>query len=300
MPRLLLEGRSITELLARVRAEHGPDVRIVSADRVRTGGVGGFFARESYALTVELDGPVEASADSAVDRALDGALAPSAAVAQRAERSSVDPQAPGTLLDLAAAIDAAEAAERGVVLGTAPMHATAAAPAAPAVSTATATAAPSGPAPSGPALSGPALSGPALSGPAPSGPAPSGPALSTSGSGFAEILARLAALEGPAPVAVPDPEPTAGPGALALDAAGWDRLRGLLSELCGYDLAAETGALVLVLAPPAATTPPAPPLPAAQPAAAPTQAPPAQAAEPFLPRQGRHRRGVVAEFASTN
>jgi hypothetical protein len=52
---LLFEGRSLTELLARVRAEHGEDVRIVAADRQRTGGVAGFFARETYAVTVELD-----------------------------------------------------------------------------------------------------------------------------------------------------------------------------------------------------------------------------------------------------
>lgn len=104
MPRLLLEGKSLTELLARVRAEHGDDVTIVAADKVRTGGIGGFFARESYALTVEL-GPAGP------------AVAP--VLSERAAAA----QAPGSLLDLAAAIDAAEAAEQGVILATAPMHA---------------------------------------------------------------------------------------------------------------------------------------------------------------------------------
>lgn len=102
MPRLLLEGKSLTELLERVRAEHGDDVTIVAADKVRTGGIGGFFARESYALTVEVG------------------QAP-AADPLRTERAAAA-QAPGSLLDLAAAIDAAEAAEQGVILATAPMR----------------------------------------------------------------------------------------------------------------------------------------------------------------------------------
>ena len=105
MPRLLLEGKSLTELLAQVRAEHGDDVTIVAADKVRTGGIGGFFARESYALTVEV---AQASA----------AEPPQPVMSERAAAA----QAPGSLLDLAAAIDAAEAAEQGVILATAPMH----------------------------------------------------------------------------------------------------------------------------------------------------------------------------------
>lgn len=103
MHRLLLEGKSITALLAQVRAEHGPDVTIVAADKVRTRGLGGFFARESYALTVEVDGP----------GGIDSPLMHERAVAA---------QAPGTLLDLAAAIDAAEATENSVILATRPMH----------------------------------------------------------------------------------------------------------------------------------------------------------------------------------
>ncbi|MBG0833331.1 hypothetical protein HS041_37145 [Planomonospora sp. ID67723] len=53
--RLLLEGTDIEELLTRVRDEHGPNISIVSADRVRTGGFAGFFARQRYELTVEVN-----------------------------------------------------------------------------------------------------------------------------------------------------------------------------------------------------------------------------------------------------
>ncbi|WP_062305257.1 hypothetical protein [Demequina subtropica] len=55
MPRrLLLEGPDAEALLVRAREEHGPEVRVVHAERVRTGGVLGFFARDTYALTVEV------------------------------------------------------------------------------------------------------------------------------------------------------------------------------------------------------------------------------------------------------
>jgi hypothetical protein len=42
-------------VLARVREEHGPDANIVSADLTRRGGVGGFFARETFEVVVELE-----------------------------------------------------------------------------------------------------------------------------------------------------------------------------------------------------------------------------------------------------
>ena len=52
--RLLLEGDNLESLLSRVRDEYGPSAQIVSAERMRTGGVAGFFAKERYELTVEL------------------------------------------------------------------------------------------------------------------------------------------------------------------------------------------------------------------------------------------------------
>lgn len=97
--RLLLEGPDIEDLLARVREEHGPGVRIVQADKLRSGGVGGFFAREKFAVTIELP---ENTAGPADVRAVDQ---------------------PGTLLELADAIDAAEAAEANVTMSTAGMSA---------------------------------------------------------------------------------------------------------------------------------------------------------------------------------
>ena len=55
---LQLEGAELEPLLARVRAEHGSSARIVSAEKVRTGGVGGFFAKAHFEITVEVDDPV--------------------------------------------------------------------------------------------------------------------------------------------------------------------------------------------------------------------------------------------------
>jgi hypothetical protein len=65
---VLLEGPAIEPLLAQVRQEYGPNARIISADKVRTGGLGGFFARERYELSVEVDDLVaEPAADTAAD-----------------------------------------------------------------------------------------------------------------------------------------------------------------------------------------------------------------------------------------
>ena len=52
--RLLLDGEDLPSLMLRVKAEMGPDARIVKAERIRTGGIAGFFAREHFELTVEV------------------------------------------------------------------------------------------------------------------------------------------------------------------------------------------------------------------------------------------------------
>ncbi|MGK5679444.1 hypothetical protein [Actinoplanes sp. URMC 104] len=57
--RVLLEGPAIEPLLAQVRDEYGSRVRIISADKVRSGGVGGFFAKQHYELSVEVPDPNE-------------------------------------------------------------------------------------------------------------------------------------------------------------------------------------------------------------------------------------------------
>ena len=51
---LLLEGPSIEPLLAKVREDHGSAARIIKAERVRVGGVGGFFAKERFEVTIEV------------------------------------------------------------------------------------------------------------------------------------------------------------------------------------------------------------------------------------------------------
>jgi len=52
---LQLEGPDLDELLARVRRECGPEARIVQADRVRTGGIAGFFSRERFEVLVDVE-----------------------------------------------------------------------------------------------------------------------------------------------------------------------------------------------------------------------------------------------------
>ena len=55
MPRRLrLEGESLDAVLAQARRLHGPDARIVSAERVITGGFKGLFGRQHYEAVVEV------------------------------------------------------------------------------------------------------------------------------------------------------------------------------------------------------------------------------------------------------
>jgi hypothetical protein len=87
---LLLEGTDLQELLSQVREQHGPAARVVRAERIRTGGVAGFFSKERYEVTVEMDGEQDETAAPAV-------------TGEDEEREALDFEA------LLAAADAAEA-----------------------------------------------------------------------------------------------------------------------------------------------------------------------------------------------
>ncbi len=69
--RVLLEGPAIEPLLAQVRDEYGSRVRIISADKVRSGGVGGFFAKQHYELSVEVPDTTEDRNDMARTKTAD-------------------------------------------------------------------------------------------------------------------------------------------------------------------------------------------------------------------------------------
>ncbi len=49
------EGPDLEDLLAEVRGTYGDDVAIVEANKIRSGGVGGFFAREAFEIVVDID-----------------------------------------------------------------------------------------------------------------------------------------------------------------------------------------------------------------------------------------------------
>lgn len=57
------DGDTLEAALARVTDEHGSSARILGAEKVRTGGLGGFFARERFEVLVEL--PEQPHADGA-------------------------------------------------------------------------------------------------------------------------------------------------------------------------------------------------------------------------------------------
>jgi hypothetical protein len=92
------EGATLDEALARARAAHGADARVVAANHVRRGGVGGFFARESVEVIVHAP-----ERDAIVPRSAAMRPAPPA----RPERPSV--AVPG-IIDLAERMNAVEQA----------------------------------------------------------------------------------------------------------------------------------------------------------------------------------------------
>lgn len=49
-----VEGPSLAALRAQVAAEHGPRARIIAAEKVTVGGIRGFFSRQYFEVTVEL------------------------------------------------------------------------------------------------------------------------------------------------------------------------------------------------------------------------------------------------------
>jgi hypothetical protein len=106
---LLLEGPQIEPLLAQIHAEHGADAKIVKAERVRAGGVGGFFARERYEVTVEVEEAPAAPAEDApasvedllaavdaTERAAQQVTAPSTSGGFRGSQPDLRPQEPAT------------------------------------------------------------------------------------------------------------------------------------------------------------------------------------------------------------
>jgi hypothetical protein len=50
---LRLEPKELRGAAARVRAEFGPEARIVAADEIRVGGIAGFFAKRMYELLID-------------------------------------------------------------------------------------------------------------------------------------------------------------------------------------------------------------------------------------------------------
>ena len=67
--RIVLEGPQLEPLLAQVSDEYGGRAKIVSANKVRSGGLAGFFAKERFELSVEVgeDAPDEEPVDTLLD-----------------------------------------------------------------------------------------------------------------------------------------------------------------------------------------------------------------------------------------
>ncbi|MFI5932635.1 hypothetical protein [Actinoplanes sp. NPDC051494] len=91
---MLLEGPAIEPLLAQVRDEYGSSVRIISADKVRSGGFGGFFAKQHYELSVEVPDESESAAPRRPAPADDGPQTLEQLLARAESRDQIAPDGP--------------------------------------------------------------------------------------------------------------------------------------------------------------------------------------------------------------
>lgn len=183
------EGNTVEEVLAEVRATFGADAEIVEANKVRRGGLGGFFAKESVEVTARPRRRGRRRAGAA------GAAGASAAGTESAAANPAGSAGAGaaSLLDLAAAVSAQEgpvpaAADPTAAAGpTAPVAEPTAAPADPTATT--------GPLPQAQPAPGP-WSPPHVAGFEPMRHDEM-PRLSTEGGAFTEVLQRIATDAGP-------------------------------------------------------------------------------------------------------
>ncbi len=277
--RLLLEGPDIGTLLARVRDEHGGAARIVSADKVRTGGIAGFFARQRYELTLEvIDGAEDqvATATGSVEPAGTGLAAAEPAGTELAaaepgtEPAAVEPAtaafgAADHLLEnepadqpmdpasaLVAMMDAAETqldARPGAPRVTAPV------PAAPAVAA--------------PVVAAPAVAAPVVAAPAVAAPVVAAPAVAAPVVVAPAVAAPVTAWVPPAPAAGPMPTP--------------DIVPPVAPVLAWTPTALAPAVLEPIVFAPAAPTPAAPAPAALAPAATTSAAPTPSAPAPVVP-----------------
>jgi len=105
---LRFEGGELEELLERVRAEVGPDARIVAANRIRQGGVAGFFAREGYEVVVDLTGPDAGTGGTRAGRARRRSRAANATASAPVPAPAPAVPANATVLDLVEEVNGIE------------------------------------------------------------------------------------------------------------------------------------------------------------------------------------------------
>lgn len=94
--RLQLEGNSVAEVMARVDKKFGSLAHVVDAQKVRTKGLGGFFAREYYVVTVEVPAGLVAEDSGLAEGAPRASVTAGAEVPVRREGGSAAPEVPVT------------------------------------------------------------------------------------------------------------------------------------------------------------------------------------------------------------
>ncbi len=106
--RMLLEGPDLKGILREVEANYGRDFHVIQAEQVRSGGVGGFFTKQHYEVTVEIDNPRVAANISAQPQTAGMSLSDLATRSQNDQAAASAQDWARDLLEKARALNAPE------------------------------------------------------------------------------------------------------------------------------------------------------------------------------------------------
>ncbi len=115
--RMLLEGPDLKGILRQVETNYGRDFQVIQAEQVRSGGMGGFFTKQHYEVTIEISDPLVA-ADTAAQPPTAGMSLPELSTRSQNDQAAASSQEwARDLLEKARALNAIQNATEDTSLG---------------------------------------------------------------------------------------------------------------------------------------------------------------------------------------
>ena len=115
--RMLLEGPDLKGILREVETNYGRDFHVIQAEQVRSGGVGGFFTKQHYEVTIEIADPKVAADIAAQPQTAGMSLHELSTRSQNDQAAASSQEWARDLLERARALSAAESGTEDGSLG---------------------------------------------------------------------------------------------------------------------------------------------------------------------------------------